>query len=177
MGHGRATARKLAGFGCRLLVSDPHAVSTTGIEAVDLEALMTQAHVVIVHAPLKPGTHHLIDGARLARMKPGGLLVNASRGAVVDTQAVIDALHSGQLSGAALDVLESEPQVPQALRTHPGAMLTPHIAFSSDASLAELRRRAAEEVVRVLRGEKPQQPCNQPVGAVDPALAHSNRSG
>lgn len=167
---GRATAAKLAGFGCRLLVHDPHAVSTPSVEVVGLEALMRQSDVVIVHVPLTPDTRHLIDGARLAQMKPGGLLVNVSRGAVVDTPAVIDALHSGRLSGAALDVLESEPDVPDALRTHPGAMLTPHIAFSSDASVAELRRRAAEEVVRVLSGKPPQQPRNQP-GAPRRAVA------
>jgi len=93
-------------------------------------------------------------------MPRGGLLINVSRGGVVDTNAVIEALGSGQLSGAALDVLESEPDVPADLRNHPGAMLTPHVAFSSDASLVELRRRAAEEVVRVLQGAAPQQPRN-----------------
>jgi D-3-phosphoglycerate dehydrogenase / 2-oxoglutarate reductase len=157
---GQATARKLAAFGCRLLVNSPHARPQAGVETVELDALMTQSDVVIVHAPLTAATRHLIDTKRLAQMKPGGLLVNVSRGGVVDTRAVIAALNSGQLSGAALDVLESEPDVPEALRAHPGVTLTPHIAFSSDASVAELRRRAAEEVVRVLRGEPPQQPRN-----------------
>ena len=112
---GQATARKLAAFGCRLLVHDPHPAPTAGVEPVDLDALMLQSDVVIVHAPLTQGTRHLIDGARLAQMKPGGLLVNVSRGAVVDTQAVIDALRSGHLAGAGLDVLESEPKVPLSL--------------------------------------------------------------
>lgn len=161
---GRATARKLAAFGCRVLAHDPHPQAMPGVEAVELDALLAQSDVVIVHAPLTEGTRHLIDAAKLARMKPGGLLVNVSRGAVVDTQAVIDALDSGRLGAVGLDVLESEPEVPAALREHPAAMLTPHVAFSSDASLAELRRRAAEEVVRVLRGEPPQQPRNRPVG-------------
>ena len=159
---GRSTARKLAAFGCRLLVHSPHPAPMAGVERVDLDTLMRLSDVVIVHAPLTRDTRHLIDAARLAQMKPGGLLVNVSRGAVVDTQAVADALHRGHLSGAGLDVLESEPKVPDALQSHPGVMLTPHIAFSSDASVAELRRRAAEEVVRVLRGEPPQQPRNQP---------------
>ena len=83
-----------------------------------------------------------------------------SRGPIVDTDAVVEALQSGRLSGAALDVLESEPTVPAALIDQPGAMLTPHVAFSSDASLLELRERAAQEVVRVLRGEPPRNPCN-----------------
>jgi D-3-phosphoglycerate dehydrogenase len=81
---------------------------------------------------------------------------------VVDTDAVIRALQSGQLSGAGLDVLEQEPQVPAELLQHPGVIITPHVAFSSDASLVELRQRASEEVVRVLLGEQPQQARNTP---------------
>ncbi|MDR6860830.1 C-terminal binding protein [Variovorax guangxiensis] len=158
---GRATARKLGAFGCRVLAHDPHPVNDCdGVESVDLGTLLSRSDVVIVHAPLTAATRHLINRERIALMPPGGLLINVSRGGVVDTDAVIEALGSGQLSAAALDVLESEPDVPAPLRTHPGAMLTPHVAFSSDASLIELRRRAAEEVVRVLRGEAPQQSRN-----------------
>ena len=160
---GRATARKLAAFGCRLLAHDPFpSAPVPGVESVGLESLMTQSDIVIVHAPLTPSTHHLIDAKQLALMRPGGLLVNVSRGPVVDTEAVIQALKDGRLSAAGLDVLESEPDVPAALLSQPGAMFTPHVAFSSDASLLELRRRAAEEVVRVLRGERPHEPRNTP---------------
>lgn len=158
---GRATARKLGVFGCRLLAHDPHlSADTDGVRCVGLPELLAQSDIVIVHAPLIEATRYLINRERLALMRPGGLLINVSRGAIVDTDAVIEALRSGQLAAAALDVLESEPSVPPALLAQPGAMLTPHVAFSSDASLLELRRRAAEEVVRVLRGEAPQQPCN-----------------
>lgn len=115
-----------------------------------LEELLRRSDVVILHVPLTPGTHHLIGADRLALMKPGGLLVNVSRGGLVDTDAVIKALDGGHLAGAAFDVLESEPHVPAALLDQPGALLTPHVAFSSDASVTELRRRAAEEVVRIL---------------------------
>lgn len=163
---GRATARKLAAFGCRLLAHDPYpAAPVPGVESVDLESLLSRSDIVIVHAPLTDGTRHLIDKRRLDLMPPGGLLINVSRGAVVDTDAVIEALNEGRLAAAALDVLESEPAVPPALLAHPGAMLTPHVAFSSDASLLELRRRAAEEVVRVLRGEAPLEPRNTPARA------------
>ncbi|HSV34229.1 MAG TPA: C-terminal binding protein [Ramlibacter sp.] len=162
---GRATARKLAAFGCRLLAHDPYpSAPVPGVESVGLEALMAGSDIVIVHAPLTSGTHHLIDARRLALMRPGGLLINVSRGGVVDTDAVIQALQEGRLSAAGLDVLESEPAVPDALLSQPGAMLTPHVAFSSDASLLELRRRAAQEVVRVLSGERPREPRNAPVG-------------
>lgn len=158
---GRATARKLGAFGCRVLAHDPYMPNdVTGVEPVSLERLLAESDIVIIHAPLTDGTRHLIDRKRIASMRPGSLLINVSRGAIVDTDAVADALREGHLAGAALDVLESEPAVPAALLAERGAMLTPHVAFSSDASLLELRRRATEEVVRVLRGDAPQHPCN-----------------
>ncbi|HEX7650140.1 MAG TPA: C-terminal binding protein [Noviherbaspirillum sp.] len=158
---GRMTARKLGAFGSRVLAYDPYMPKdAAGVQPVSLEELLAQSDIVIVHAPLTEGTRHLVNRERIALMRPGSLLINVSRGAIVDTDAVIEALQSGRLSGAALDVLESEPGVPSALLAQPGAMLTPHVAFSSDASLLELRRRATEEVVRVLRGEAPQNPCN-----------------
>jgi D-3-phosphoglycerate dehydrogenase len=160
---GRATARKLQAFGCRLLAHDPFVSGEAdGVPCVSLDSLLAQSDIVIVHAPLLPTTHHLIDHDRLALMRPGGLLINVSRGGVVDTEAVIEALQSGQLSAVGLDVLESEPSVPASLLAQPGALLTPHVAFSSDASLVELRRRAAEEVVRVLQGHPPKEPRNTP---------------
>jgi len=106
------------------------------------------------------------DSETLALMPRGGLLINVSRGGVVDTGAVTQALQSGQLSAAGLDVLESEPNVPAGLVAEAGAMLTPHVAFSSDASLVELRRRAAEEVVRVLQGQAPLEPRNKPASRI-----------
>ncbi|CAI8902698.1 C-terminal binding protein [Pseudomonas sp. IT-P218] len=159
---GRRTAQKLQAFNARLLAFDPYPVNDAGVTFVVLDELMRQADIVIVHAPLTPTTHHLIDQTRLDQLKPGSFLINVSRGGVVDTDAVIRALQSGQLSGAGLDVLEQEPQVPAELLQHPGVIITPHVAFSSDASLVELRQRASEEVVRVLLGEQPQQARNTP---------------
>ena len=159
---GRATARKFAAFGCPVLVhSQPAPEPAAGIEVVSLDTLLSASDIVVLHVPLVDSTRHLIDARRIARMKPGALLVNVSRGGLVDTGAVIEALRSGQLGGAALDVLESEPEVPPALRQQEAALLTPHVAFSSDTSLAELRRRAAEESVRVLRGQAPLNLCNK----------------
>jgi D-3-phosphoglycerate dehydrogenase len=163
-GHiGARTAQKLAPFGCRLLVHARRArPAQSGVQFVSLDALLGGSDVVILHVPLTADTSHLLDARRLALMKPGSLLVNVSRGAVIDTAAMLTALQSGRLDAVGLDVVEGEPQVPQALREHPRAMLTPHVAFSSDASIAELRRRAAEEVVRVLSGQPPRHACNQP---------------
>lgn len=161
---GRATARKFSAFGCRVLVHSRSATApAAGIENTDLDTLLAASDIVVLHVPLVEATRHLIDARRLAQMKPGGLLINVSRGGLVDTGAVIDALRSGQLGAAALDVLETEPDVPRALLEQQAVLLTPHVAFSSDASLAELRQRAAEEAVRVLRGQPPLNLCNPPI--------------
>jgi D-3-phosphoglycerate dehydrogenase len=95
-------------------------------------------------------------------MKRGAFIVNVSRGAVIDTNALIEALQTGQVGGAALDVLEDEPNVPPALLALPNVMITPHVAFTSDASLRELRTWASEEIVRVLKGQLPKQGRNKP---------------
>ena len=169
LGYGRIArraAQKLAGFGVRLLAHDLQApAGDTLAEMVPLDALFARSDVIIVMLPLTPQTHHLVNAERIGTMRQGGCVINVSRGGVVDTQALTDALASGRLGGAGLDVLEQEPDVPPALRERADAIVTPHIAFSSAASLAELRRRASEEVVRVLRGERPQQPCNAPLPA------------
>jgi D-3-phosphoglycerate dehydrogenase / 2-oxoglutarate reductase len=158
---GRETARKLAAFGTRVLATDPRPPVDPGpVELVDLDTLLGASDVVVVHAPLTPETRGLIGAPQLARMRPGGLLVNVSRGGLVDTTAVVDALASGHLGGAALDVLDTEPDVPAGLLAQDGAVITPHIAFSSDLSLLDLRRGAAEEVVRVLTGEPARHPRN-----------------
>ena len=97
-------------------------------------------------------------------MKRGAFIVNVSRGAVIDTNALIEALQTGQVGGAALDVLEDEPNVPPALLALPNVMITPHVAFTSDASLRELRTWASEEIVRVLKGQRPKEGRNKPEG-------------
>ena len=159
---GRRTAEKLRGLGMRLLGHARHADAVIdGVEMATLQELLRRSDAVIVHLPLTPATRHLIDRERIALMKAGAFLINVSRGAVLDTAALVDALESGRLSGAALDVLEDEPRIPPGL-LRSNVILTPHIAFSSTASLRELRRKASEEVVRVLRGEPPEQARNEP---------------
>jgi D-3-phosphoglycerate dehydrogenase / 2-oxoglutarate reductase len=149
---GQRTTEKLRALGARVVTSRP----------LPLDELLATSDVVILHAPLTEATHHLIGARELALMPPGSLLVNVSRGGLVDTDALAASLHAGHVGGAGLDVLESEPAVPAELLEHPGVVITPHIAFSSDASLIELRRSAVEEVVRVLRGGAPRYPCNRP---------------
>jgi len=158
---GQRTAEKLRGFGVRLLGHARHSGAVAGVEMTMLEELLRRSDAVIVHVPLTDATRHLLDRARIALMKPGAFLINVSRGAVLETDALIDALGNGRLSGAALDVLEEEPRVPPGL-LRPDVILTPHVAFSSEASLRDLRCKASEEVVRVLRGESPGQARNEP---------------
>lgn len=158
----QSTAAKLASFACEVLVYRPSAKPVKHGRLVDFDTLLATSDVVILHAPYTPTTHHLIDDASFGRMKRGAFVINASRGALVDSEALISALESGQISGAGLDVVEGEPAPPSELVGRTDVIVTPHIAFSSEASLVELRRRAAEEVVRVLAGEMPHNPCNKP---------------
>jgi D-3-phosphoglycerate dehydrogenase len=162
---GRASARKLAGIGLTVVAHDiAPPPNPAPAQLVERAELLARSDIVLVHLPLTPETGHLVDDDFLAHMRDGSLLVNVSRGPVVDNAALIAALESGPLAAAALDVVEGEPDPPKELITRADVIATPHVAFSSDASLVELRRRAAEEVVRVLAGDAPQNPCNAPAG-------------
>jgi D-3-phosphoglycerate dehydrogenase len=161
---GGRTAEKLVGFGVRVIAHrrDAAAHAAAGAEIVSFERLLAESDAVIVHLPLTEQTYRLFDDARLAAMKPGAILINVSRGPIVDNGALVRALERGHLSGAALDVVEGEPEPPTELAGRSDVIVTPHIAFSSEASLMELRRRGAEEVVRVLSGQAARHPCNAP---------------
>ena len=159
---GRCTAHKLDALGMTVLGHDiVDAPETVPVRMVGLDRLAAESDIVVVHLPLNDGTHHLVDAAFLARAKPGCFLINVSRGPVVDSGALIEALEAGRLAGAGLDVVEGEPDPPAALVARADVIATPHVAFSSDASLAELRQRGAEEVARVLAGNEPENPCNR----------------
>lgn len=168
LGYGRIarrTAEKVTALGASVCVFTRHPGEGGGrIRFAALDAVLSESDALIVHLPLTSETHHFLDRERIAHMRPGALLVNVSRGAVVDTEALVEALERGHLSGAALDVVEGEPHPPPALASRPDVILTPHVGFSSLSSLLELRTRAVEEVVRVLRGERPRHPCNRPSG-------------
>ena len=116
----------------------------------------------MLHAPLTPETHHLIDDSIHRRAATLTLLVNVSRGGVVDNNALVRGLDEGRIRAQDWMSIEGEPAPPKFVTGAKDVIATPHVAFASDASLAELRQRSAEEVVRVLRGERPLHPCNQP---------------
>ncbi len=161
---GGAMARKAAGVGFRVIGADPLPPSDCpGVTHVGFDELLATADVVSLHAPLTPETHHLIDRDALGRLKPGAYLVNTARGGLVDSAAVLEALESGHLAGAGLDVLETEPPAPgDPLARHPRAIVTPHAAWYSEEAYRALKAGVAREVVQVLRGERPRSPVNEP---------------
>jgi D-3-phosphoglycerate dehydrogenase len=128
----------------------------------DVDDLLARADVISIHAPLTPQTRGLIDAKRLARMKPHAVLINASRGGIVDEEALVVALREGAIAGAALDTFLVEP-LPKdhVLTSQERLILTPHVAWVSRQAEHELREHAAEEMVRVLSGETPRSPVNK----------------
>ncbi|MBI4012362.1 MAG: C-terminal binding protein [Candidatus Rokubacteria bacterium] len=163
---GSRVARKLAGFDVRLLAHDPYlAEFPPGVTPVGRERLLAESDYVTLHCPLTAETRHLIDAAALACMKPGAVLINTARGGIVDTAALVAALEGGRLGGAGLDVTEQEPLDPGSpLLRLEQVIVTPHAAWYSEEGRSELKRRVAEEAVRVLvRGEPPQNCVNPEV--------------
>jgi len=157
----RQAAVKFRALGMqRILVSDPglacSAAAPAGVVPTDIDSLCRQADVISLHAPLTAETRHMIDRRRIALMRPTAILVNVSRGGLVDEAALAEALTTGRLFGAGLDVFEEEPPPPDhPLFRAPNVVLSDHAAWYSETAVAELQRLAAEEVVRVLSGQAP----------------------
>jgi len=155
---GLALVTRLHCFGPRIVAHDPYAdresLERHRVDHVELDELLASADAVSLHVPATPETHHLIDAAALRRLKPGAVIVNTARGSLIDTRALAEALASGRLGGAGLDVFEDEPLPEDSpLREAANVILTPHAAFYSDAAVDDLQRLAAEEAARALRGE------------------------
>ena len=156
----RALAPKAAAFGLEIIAHDPYVApevfAACGVEAVSFESLLTRADYISVHAPLTPATRGLLGAAAFAQMKRGTMIVNTARGPLIDEAALIAALDSGALSGAALDVVASEPLPKDSpLLGRDNLILTPHTAFYSVEALEELQTKCAADVARVLSGEPP----------------------
>jgi glyoxylate reductase len=155
----RRVAELLRSFEVRLLfTSRPDTRSQAGGERRELPGLLAASDFVSLHVPLTAETHHLIDAKALAGMKPGAILVNTSRGAVVETPALIDALQSGRLGAAGLDVYEDEPHVPIALRESSRTVLLPHIGSATAATRDAMARLCVENVIAVIEGREPPTP-------------------
>jgi D-3-phosphoglycerate dehydrogenase len=157
---GSRVAEIARAIGFQVVVHDPHvpeaAIAGRGFRAAALDAALSEARVVSLHVPLTDETHHLIDRQALERMDGEAVLVNTSRGALVDEAALAAALHSGAIAGAALDVFEREPiPADSALRGAPNLVLTPHAAWYSKQALDELPLQAARQVVDFFAGTPP----------------------
>ncbi|MFI1035435.1 C-terminal binding protein [Streptomyces sp. NPDC020951] len=160
---GRLVAETLAPLGPTLLVSDPYAQSVPDrVRLVEQGELLAASDAVLLHAPLTPETAGLINAEALLTMKPGALLVNASRGGLVDLDAVTAALRDGRLGGAALDVFPTEPVDLASISYVPNLHVSPHIAYYSEEALRESQYKAATQIVRVLAGEAPDYPVVPP---------------
>jgi D-3-phosphoglycerate dehydrogenase / 2-oxoglutarate reductase len=157
---GRRVAQIAGALGMRVLGVDPlldaGQARALGVEPTDLQTLLTQSDVVSLHAPAIPATHHLINAEALALMKPGSYLINVARGELVDEAALLEALRSGHLAGAGLDVFDPEPPDPEnPLLREPSAIVTPHIASFTRASMRRMQVMAAEQAALLLRGQRP----------------------
>jgi len=167
---GSAFARRVAALETKVIACDPYVddarFAALGVERVSLEALAQRADYVSVHTLLNAETRHLIDEKFFRRMKPTAILINTSRGPVVDEQALTRALHDGRLAGAALDVWEDEPIAhDNPLLAMDNVIATPHAAYFSTAAVAAIPRRCGEEIARVLTGQRPLNVVNPDVYA------------
>lgn len=168
---GRIAAQIFRGFEMRALAYDPSPApewaKDRGVEYVDLDTLLHSSDIVSLHLPLTPQTDHLLDAERLAKMKAGAMLINTSRGKLIDTPALLEALLSGHLGGVALDVYEEEEgiffedhsehlledDILARLLTFPNVLITSHQAFLTREALSEIARVTSENLVRFDRGE------------------------
>ena len=167
---GSAFARRVAALETKVIACDPYVddarFAALGVERVSLEALAERADYVSVHTLLNAETHHLIGEAFFRRMKPTAILINTSRGPVVDEVALARALQDKRLAGAALDVWEQEPvAADNPLLKMDNVIATPHAAYFSSPAVAQVPRRCGEEVARVLTGQRPLNVVNPEVYA------------
>jgi len=176
----QAVCRRASGFGLRVIASDPYMsaadISAHGAAPVSFEDLLDQSDYLVIQAPLTKETHHLISAPELRRMKPTAILINTARGPIVSDEALYRALSERWIAGAGLDDIEEEPAkqadwTPEnPLFRLDNVIITPHAAYYSEESIRTVREFAANEVVRVLRGQRPLSPVN------DAALASRIRT-
>jgi D-3-phosphoglycerate dehydrogenase len=164
----RALAEKVRGMGLTLLASDPYVASDVasayGVELVDLDDLLRRSDLISVHAPLAKETFHLLSEREFALMKSGTVLVNTSRGSIVDEAALVRALRDGPLGAAGLDVLEHEPPAPtNPLLSMDNVTITPHVAAYAEESVRDLYRGACLIAIEVVNGRWPPSVVNPEV--------------
>lgn len=157
---GQAMARRARGFNMKVLFFDPgplsaSAIQDLGVERVALEELLQRSDFVSLHVPLLPETHHLLNDQTFALMKPTCVVVNSSRGPVVDEKALVRALKAGTIAAAALDVYEREPLIEAELFDMENVVLAPHIASASHETRSKMSAIAAANIMAALQGDRP----------------------
>jgi D-3-phosphoglycerate dehydrogenase len=170
---GQMVAKKASSFGMKIVASDPvikkKEMEKLGVKSVSLDDLLEISDFVTLHAPLTPQTHNLIGTRELNIMKKESFIINAARGPLIDEKALYEALKNNVIAGAGLDVMvDNIPDKKHPLLQLDNILVTPHIAFFSQESTLELEERAAQEVVRVYKGEMPENLVNPEV------LTHPN---
>lgn len=156
---GRGVGAAVRAFGGHLVVHDPYLTQGgEDLEAVSFDELVARSDVISVHAPLTDETRGLFNADVFARMRPGAVLVNTSRGPLVVLEDLLASLRDGHLGGAALDVVDREPLDPSRIEGVPNLLVTPHMAYYSEESLQESQRKAATQVAKVLTGGQPDYP-------------------
>jgi len=162
---GLAVAKKISPFGLKAIAFDPYLQKVEeGVELTDLETLLKRSDFISIHCPLNESTKHLIGENEFKKMERKPILINTSRGPIIDENALVNALEKGLVSGAGLDVLEREPPDPKnPLLKMENVILSPHVGFYSVESIKELKRRTAENVSAVLMGKWPKSVVNQEV--------------
>jgi D-3-phosphoglycerate dehydrogenase / 2-oxoglutarate reductase len=151
----RPFVRDVVGFDPFL---DAEQFGAKGLAETSLDTLFETSDIISLHLPLSEENHHLISDRAIAQMKQRPILVNVSRGGLVDSAALARALRSGDLAGAGIDVFEHEPEVPPELLALENIVMTPHVAWYSEEADLQLRRSSIEEIVRVLGGQPPKNP-------------------
>ena len=163
---GSEVAKRAQSFDMRLVGYDPFVApdyaKRMGIELLSLEELLAQSDFITLHTPLTDGTRHMISNKEVALLKPGARLINVARGELVDEQAILDGLDSGQLGGVALDVFAQEPPENTTLVGHPKVVVTPHLGASTEEAQREVSIEASEQVLAVLNGEPARNTVNAP---------------
>ena len=162
---GLEVAKRISGFGVRVITFDPYLKkSPQGVELKDLDTVLKESDFISIHCPLNDSTRHLIGEQTFKKMEKRPILINTSRGPIIDEKALIQALKEGLISGAGLDVLEKEPPDSQnPLLKMENVILTPHVSFYSVESISELKRRTAKNVADVLTGRWPKSVVNREV--------------
>ena len=162
---GFEVAKRMSAFGVKVITFDPYLEKVSeGIELEDFDTVLKESDFISIHCPLNDSTRHLIGDEALKKMEKKPMIINTSRGPIVDERALIQALEQGLISGAGLDVLEKEPPDDQnSLLKMENVILSPHVGFYSEESISELKRRTAKNVADVLRGKVPTSVVNREV--------------